>query len=370
MTGRTFPVGPVLGVPLRVHATWFVTVSLLTAVLATGSFPHHLPAAAPALHWVCGTIGALSLFASVLVHELAHALMARRRGLPVAGITLHGLGGVAEFESEPTSAPDEIWITMVGPLASYALALAGGVALLVPGAPPGVTAVLLHFVAMNLTVGTFNLVPGFPLDGGRLLRAGLWAWHGDYDRATRSASRGGAVVATALVALGILSVIRTGAIAGFWLVAVGLYLRQAAGAAGARLAVQRALEHVPVRVAMAFGSACVPAPTTVADLRDHPSTRGTGCAVCDAGGTVVGVVTSRSVEAVPPERRPTTAVSDVMVSLRDGMTTAPAASCWDAFCKLQRAAGGRLLVIEGGRLVGTVDLGDLAPLLAWSRPAP
>jgi CBS domain-containing protein len=120
---------------------------------------------------------------------------------------------------------------------------------------------------------------------------------------------------------------------------------------------------------MAFGSACVAADTTIADLvRDLPPT-GTGCAVRDAGGSVVGIVTPRAVEAVPPEQRPATPVSDVMVGLRDDMTTAPAASCWDAFCKLQRAAGGRLLVIEGGRLVGTLDLGDLAPLLAWSRPA-
>jgi Zn-dependent protease len=371
MRDPSFGVGPVLGVPLRVHVSWFVTVSLLTAVLATGSFPRHLPAAAPALHWVYGLVGALLLFASVLLHELSHALMARRRGLPVAGITLHGLGGVAEIEREPASPPDELWITIAGPMTSYALALAGGVALLVPGTPPGVTSVLGHFVVMNLTGGTFNLVPGFPLDGGRLLRAALWAWQGDHDRATRSASRVGAVVAMALVGLGILSAARTGAIAGLWLVAVGLYLRRAAGAAGLRLTVQRALESIPVRVAMTFESAAVTADTTVDDMvRDHFSPEGTGCAVLGAGGAVVGIVTYHEVGAVPEEERSTTTVSDVMVSLPGDLTTAPAASCWDAFCRLQRVAGGRLLVLEDGRLVGTLGLDDLAPLLAWSRRRP
>jgi Zn-dependent protease len=371
MTGPSFPVGLLLGVPLRVHVSWFVTVSLLTAVLATGTFPRDLPAIPPALHWVYGLIGALLLFASILTHELSHALMARRRGLPVAGITLHGLGGVALVEREPASPLDELWITGVGPLTSYALALAGGIALLVPGTPPGVTPLLAHFVVMNLTVGTFNLVPGFPLDGGRLLRAILWAWHGDYDRATRSASRAGAIVAIALVALGFFSVARTGAIAGLWLVAVGLYLRRAAGAAEVRLTIQRALEPVPVRVVMSFESATVPGHTTLDGLtRDRLSTEGTMCAVLGDGGTVVGLVSSREVGAVPRERWSSTSVSDIMVNLRDDLTTAPGASCWDAFCRLQRAAGGRLLVLDEGRPVGTLGLGDLTALLTWSRRRP
>jgi Zn-dependent protease len=348
-----------------------VTVSLLTAVLATGTFPRDLPAIPPVLHWVYGLIGALLLFASVLTHELSHALMAKRRGLPVAGITLHGLGGAALVEREPASPRDELWITAVGPLTSFALALAGGAAWLVPGAPPGVTPLLAHLVVMNLTVGIFNLLPGLPLDGGRLLRAILWAWHGDYDRATRSASRAGAVFATVLVALGLISVARTGAMAGLWLVAVGLYLRRAAGAAEVRLTIRRALEPVPVRVVMAFERAAVPGHTTLDGLaRGRPSTGDTVCAVLDDGGTVVGLVTSRQVDRVPRERWPSTRVSDVMVDVRDDLTTAPGASCWEAFCRLQHAAGGRLLVLDEGRPVGTLGLGDLTALLTWSRRRP
>jgi Zn-dependent protease len=366
----TLRAGVVFGIPLRLHASWFVTAGLLTAVLATGSFPRYLPASAPALHWACGLAGALGLFGSVLLHELAHATMARRRGLPVIAITLHGLGGVAEFGGEPASPADEIWTAVVGPLTSYALALASGVALTVPGAPPAATAVLAHLVAMNLTVGTFNLIPGLPLDGGRLLRAVLWARHGDHGWATTLASRVGAAVAMGLVALGVLSLIRTGSSVGLWLVAVGVYLRRAAGAAGVRLNLQRLLEPIPVRVAMTFGSGCAPAHASVADLvRDHPATAEVGCAVRGDDGAVVGVVTSRALDGVPPERRSATRVEDVMVRLRDDMTTEPAASCWEAFCKLDRAAEGRLLVIEDGRLVGTVGLQNLRPLLVWSRPA-
>jgi Zn-dependent protease len=371
MTGPSFPVGLLLGVPLRVHVSWFVTVSLLTAVFAIGTFPRDLPAILPALHWVYGLIGALLLFASVLTHELSHALMAKRRGLPVAGITLHGLGGVALVEREPASPRDELWVTGVGPLTSYALALAGGIAWLVPGTPPGLTPLLSHFVVMNLTLGTFNLVPGFPLDGGRLLRAILWAWHGDYDRATRSASRAGAVFAIALVALGFFSVARTGAIAGLWLVAVGLYLRRAARTAEMRLTIRRALEPVPVRVVMAFETAAVPGCTTLDGLaRGRPSTDGSMCAVLDDGGTVVGLVSAREVDRVPRERWPSTRASDIMVTLRDDLTTAPGASCWEAFCRLQGAAGGRLLVLDEGRPVGTLGLGNLTALLTWSRHRP
>jgi Zn-dependent protease len=368
--GAFLRVGPVLGIPLRVHLSWFATVTLVTAVLASGSFPQH-QGTAPPVHWVYGLIGALLLFASVLLHELAHALMARRRGLPVAGIALHGLGGVAEIDREPASPPDEFAIGIVGPMTSYALALAGGLALLVPGTPTGVTVLLGHFAAMNLMLGTFNLVPGFPLDGGQLLHAGLWAWHGDYERASRSAIRSGQVVAVVVVALGIVSTLRTGSIAGLWLVGIGLFLRRAARVAEARLAVQKALAPIPVRVAMGFENAAVPADTTVDDLvRDHFPPKGTGCAILGAGGAIVGIVTYQEVGAVPDEARPTTPVSDVMVSVPDDLTTAPAASCWDAFCRLQRVIGGRLLVLEDGRLVGTLGLDDLAPLLAWSRRRP
>ena len=191
MFGARITLFRLLGFEVRLDASWLILAVLLTWSLARGYFPAYYPGLAAQTYWWMGVVGALGLFASIVLHELAHSVVARRYGLPMRGITLFIFGGVAEMDDHPPTAKSEGMMAIVGPIASYALALvfyllhlagSGG------GLPEALTGVLGYLAFINLVLATFNLVPGFPLDGGRVLRSILWAWKGDLRWATRTAS--------------------------------------------------------------------------------------------------------------------------------------------------------------------------------------
>lgn len=366
--GDGIRLGQVTGIPIRLHWSWFLILALITWTLAAGYFPAQLPEASIGMAWLYGLVAALLLFGSVLLHELSHALVAQRRGLPVAGITLHVFGGVSELEREPASPRDEFAIAIVGPLTSYAVAAGCWLAVRGLALSPGPEAVLAYLGVVNLFVGTFNLVPGFPLDGGRLLRSALWAWRGDLVAATRIASRAGTVVAFGLMGWGGLRLFGGGGFAGLWLILIGFFLHQAAGASYRELLVRRSLEHVPVHEAMTRAVITVPAAATLDRLVDgyfwpHHVASFPVLERSDTRDGVVGVVTVNQVKEVPRDAWAATAVRDVMVGLRDDLTIAPSASCWEALGKLVRNGIGRLVVLQAGRLVGYVSLKDVLHLL-------
>jgi Zn-dependent protease len=369
-----FPVARVLGIPIRIHWSWFAVLGLITWTLAEGYFPARLPALSSGLTWLLGLVAALLLFGSVLLHELSHALVARLAGLPVSGITLHVFGGVAQLEREPDSPRTEFVMAAVGPLASYLVAVACWLALRVPGLSPESEAVLLYLGSVNALVGTFNLVPGFPLDGGRLLRSTLWAWRGDLAWATRIAGFAGSTVALVLVAAGGLRILDGELVGGLWLMLIGLFLHQAASGSYEELVARRSLERVSVAEAMSRDVVAVPASATVERLVDvyfwqhHvPSLP----VVADAArpGEVVGIVTLDQVKALPRGHWPHTVVRDVMVPLHPDLTVAPAASCWEALGRLARSGVGCLVVLEGGRLVGCLRVQDVVHLLTLQAAA-
>ena len=196
--GSAIRVFSVAGIPIRIHASWLVVYALITWTLAVGYFPRVLPEVSTLGAWLSGLVAALLLFVSVLLHELSHSFVARAQGLEVRGITLHVFGGVSQLEGEPRNPRTELLVAGVGPLASFAIAgvlwavRASG---LVPAGPP--EAIVSYLAVVNVALGVFNLVPGFPLDGGRLLRAAVWRWTGDLGRATYAASRVGTGVAVA-----------------------------------------------------------------------------------------------------------------------------------------------------------------------------
>src|SRR5690349_21420749 len=185
----SFRIGKIAGIDIDINVSWIIILVLLTVSLATGWFPQLYPGWSSATYWVVGLISALLLFVSVLLHELAHSLVARARGLPVKSITLFIFGGVSNLEQEPQSPGVEFQMAVVGPLASLII---GGLALLVGAfigrAAPLAVAVIAYLGITNLLLGVFNLIPGFPLDGGRVLRAILWKATGSLQRATRWAS--------------------------------------------------------------------------------------------------------------------------------------------------------------------------------------
>jgi Zn-dependent protease len=309
----------VRGIPVRIDFGWLLIFALISWSLASGYFPYVLPSQSPVAYWVQGLLAAALLFTSVLLHELAHALVAIRHGVPVGGITLHVFGGVSELEAEPETPRDELLIAVAGPFASFVIAGAAyGVFWLLTG-PPWADAIAGYVAVVNVVVGVFNLLPAFPLDGGRVLRAALWAWSHRVDWATRVASRVGSLLALLMVVIGIARALAGEVMGGLWFALIGLFLHQ-----GAR----SSYELVRVR-------------SRLAALR------------------VVDVM-----NAAPAALE---AESQALMSGSTDPVVSPQDSAWHAFLKLSRHEPRRVAVVDGGAVVGVVTPRDLQPMLARHR---
>jgi len=299
----------VAGIPVRIDPSWVIVFGLISWSLAAGYFPRVLPDVSVGAAWLHGVVAALLLFVSVFLHELSHALVALEHGVPVSGIRLHVFGGVSEMEAEPPTPRAELMIAAIGPLTSFVIAgLCYGLGRALDG-PPWVAALTGYLAVVNFIVGIFNLVPGFPLDGGRVLRALLWWGSGRQQWATLWASRAGIAFAIFMIALGGMRAVAGEVIGGLWFVFIGMFLYQAARASRALVDIRARLE--PLRVADVMAAA-------------EPAVA----------------------EAPPP--------ADAV---------AAEASAWHAFLKLGRAGAGRLAVVDGGRVVGVVSRRDLQDAL-------
>jgi Zn-dependent protease len=221
---KTLTFAYVEGIPLRLHVNWFLIMGLVTWSLSAVYFPFRYPDWHPSIHWLIGTVASLLFFASVLAHELGHSLVAIREGVGVNSITLFIFGGVAHIANEPPHADSDFRIVVSGPFASVTLGAGFYVLGLSTTTFPAVSEVSFYLAYMNFLLAIFNLIPGFPLDGGRILRAIIWKISGDYVKATRLATAGGFGIAFLFALLGV-GVVFTGSIfAGLWLIFVGWYL--------------------------------------------------------------------------------------------------------------------------------------------------
>jgi Zn-dependent protease/predicted transcriptional regulator len=360
----------VFGIPVRIHVSWLVIVGLLTWSLAVGYFPQVLPGVPVAAHWVKGLVAALLLFASVLLHELSHSVAARRYGIPVAGITLHVFGGVSQLEREPDRPGAEFVIAIVGPLTSFGIAAILAAAAALVDFAPGPRAVVGYLTAVNVLVGVFNLIPGFPLDGGRLLRAALWKAKGDLQQASRMASRAGSAFAFLLMGIGALRAFAGEFLGGLWLVLIGLFLRQAAEGSYQQVMLRRALGPLAVRDVMTREVIQVPADLPVGRVLDDYFWRHHVSSFPVGDGTrVVGIVSLDQLRQVPADRLAELRTREIMLPLVETLMAAPGDSLWQAFEKLARNGLGRVAVLDGDRLVGYLSVKDVMHVLALSsRP--
>lgn len=363
--GRSMRLLTVAGIPINVHTSWLVVYALITWTLAVGYFPRTLPELSSVAAWVGGLAAALLLFVSVLLHELSHSLVARAHGLRVSGITLHVFGGVSQLEEEPPTARAEFLIAAVGPLSSFAIAgllwamRAGGVT------PAGLAgAILDYLIFINTAVGVFNLVPGFPLDGGRILRAVLWKWKGGVRPATLIASRVGSAVAVILMMWGFIQVMTGAFMGGVWMILIGLFLRGAADASYAQVEFKETLSPLHVDDIMVRNPVAVSASAPVAALVDllwvHHFT---SFPVID-DGRAVGIATLRHVQPVPRAHWQHTLVRDVMQPMSPDLAVERGDSVYAAFEKVSRNGLGRLAVVDGERLVGYLSIKDITHVLA------
>lgn len=357
----------VRGIPVRVHPSWLVIFGLIAWSLSVGYFPQELPGLPLVTHWANGFLAALLLFVSVFLHELSHSFAALRYGIPVSGITLHVFGGVSQMEREPDRPGVEFVVAVVGPLTSFAIAVVVAVLfrLFEPG--PSAAAIMKYLILVNAAVGVFNLVPGFPLDGGRLLRAGLWRAKGDVAWATRVASAVGSGFAFFLIGVGIWRAVSGEFLGGLWFVLIGLFLRQAAAGSYQQLILRRALRPLAVRDIMARDVIRVPSDLSLARVVEdffwphHVSS----FPVVD-GDRVLGLVSVHDLGQVERERWTEASVRELMRPLDDRLKTAPGDSLWLAFEKLSTNGLGRLAVLDDQRLVGYLSLKDVLHILAVS----
>ena len=345
--GSGWKIGRVAGIDLAVHPSWLVIAFLLTFSLADAFFPRLVPGWSTGQYWLLGVGTALLFFASVLAHEFSHAIVARRLGLKVAGITLFIFGGATTIETDSRSARDEALIALAGPMTSLAI----GAALLGIGAlmlQPELRAIVGWLGVINLVLGAFNLVPGYPMDGGRVLRAILWRMRGDPLTATRQAAIAGRVIGYLMVAGGIYWALRSRDFgSGLWLALVGWFLATAAEATMQQAGVEKSLSGVRVRDAMDATPAAISPNESVADLVSERMLRGDDRSflVQHPDGGLAGVVTLGDVRRLPRESWPDRRVTDIMTRFGDLATIGPDEPLADALRLIQEREVGQLPVI-------------------------
>ena len=400
----------IFGITIRIHASWVLIFLLLAYSLAEEVLPqsslvgggpwwrgmdayNHILAhqkseglisfygAAEELgiavwpwwqYWLLGIIGSIGLFVCVLAHEIAHSIVARGAGIPVEGITLFLFGGVSQLKEEAATAGDEFRMAAAGPAMSVALGLGCGALYLgLYGALPAqARAILFYFAFINLALAAFNLLPGFPLDGGRLLRAVLWNRYQDAARATSVASWWGKAIGMGFVVLGLVefwwefTVLRTLSLGPLWLVVIGLFLRHAAAASYRLLSVREAFAGLTVRDAIRPDVVTVEPDLTLDGLVDEffYAYKFRSFPVLE-GGRLIGVISLKDVQGVPRAEWPSRRVREAMHLVREENLVHPADGLSDVFRKMAEEDKGHLPVVEDGRLVGIVTRHDIMTLI-------
>jgi Zn-dependent protease len=305
--------GHVAGIPIGVQPLWLAIVALITVSLGAVYYPEEAPGIAPVAAYALGLVSALLLFGSILLHELGHAVVARQRGVEVEEIDLWLLGGVARMSGYPDRATDELRFALAGPAVTFAIALAfGAIALSLPAATPEWLVALVTYQAMvNAVILVFNLLPAFPLDGGRVARALLWWRRGDISSATETAATIGRGLGYGMIGFGVL-LFAAGAFGGLWLALIGFFVVGAAKAEEEGLRVKVALSGRAAGRLMSFPAVTLPASMTVSDaLAEHfVAERMTAFPVL-RDGRLVGLINLEAVKRVPAERRDATTVGEV-----------------------------------------------------------
>jgi Zn-dependent protease/CBS domain-containing protein len=331
-------------------------------------FPGQTPGRTGAEYLTMGTSAALLLFLSVLLHELAHSAVARSRGVQVEGITLFIFGGVAQTKSEAQRPIDEFLITVVGPITSLALAglfWAVAVAADFYAWPAPVGAVAGYIGILNLVLAVFNMVPGFPLDGGRIFRSLVWQVSGDLDKATRWATYAGRAFGYALVAFGLLSLMQGFLLNGLWMAFIGWFLANAAAGSYRSFRMRASLARVHVSRVMAFRPVVIPEDVTIQEVVDEYFLRRPfGAYPVVAGEALVGLLSVDDASAVPAAERATTRVSAVMRPVADVPTATETDTLDEVLSHMEPKEEARTLILRDGQLVGIVTLGDVAQ---WVR---
>lgn len=359
-------VGRLFGVEIRLHYTWFFIFVLLTWSLAWGYLPFEYPGHSDTFYWGVGTVSAAILFVSVLIHEIAHSVVAQRYKIKVNSITLYFLGGVSETAEEAHSPDAELRMAAAGPLTSIALGVAFYGAFLLGGAalPAAAVAVLEYAGYINIVLAAFNLIPAFPMDGGRILRGIIWGRRKDVLSSTRTVTNISRIISFIFIGIGLFDTIFYSDFSGIWLLFIGLYVSSSAQASMNETRVTQALTGVTVGEIMTKEVKTVEPDLTLQQLQDYAltPTKHHGFPVVK-DGELLGLVTDEDVRRVNPAHWDERRVDEVMREMKNLVTVTPGDAAVDALIKLAKAGVGRLPVVENGKLVGIVTRSDFARVI-------
>lgn len=353
----SFRLGKIMGIPIYLHLSWFVIFALVTVSLSLQFFPRTYPAWETAMHWTVGVITSLLFFASVVLHELSHSWFSLRQGIPVKSITLFIFGGVARISRESPKPLEELSMAAAGPVSS--LLIAGVFALvwwLVGPTYEPVKAVSGWLFRINIALAAFNLIPGFPLDGGRVLRSILWRASGNYKRATRWASWVGQGVAYAFIVVGIgLAFITGDWFGGLWLAFIGWFLENAASASYAQSMLREALRGLSVRDVMTRDCVTIPQDVTLNSVaQEHIRPSGRTCFLATHGGQLSGILTLRDIKAIPQSQWQGVTLAQAMTPANRLQVARMDDSAVDILDRLDEDEINQMPVVEDGTVAGIV----------------
>jgi len=364
MTRHNVPLGRVMGIPIALDYSWFVIFALLTWMLAASYYPAEFKDWSPMLYWFMGAVTAVMLFVSVLLHELGHSVVAMRYRIPVRSITLFLFGGVAQIGAEPPSAFAEFLIAIAGPLVSLTLAvLFYTVTSLVAGVEP-LLGLAKYLAYINLALVLFNLIPGYPLDGGRVFRAIMWASTGSMRRATLIAGNVGRLFAFLFIFVGVWQMFTGNFGGGLWIAFIGWFLDNAASAQVQQVVFQGLLAGHRVSQAMSTQCAAVPADLTLQQLVDeHILGSGKRCFLVNRGGETIGLMTLHRIKEVPRPEWATTNAAQVMLPFEQLKRIDPDAELWAALQEMDRDGVNQLPVIRDHHVIGMLSREDVITFL-------
>ncbi len=356
MMGNTLSLGRIFGIELKLDYSWFIIFALVAWSLASYYFPTTHPGWSVGIYWAMGAITALLFFASVVAHELAHSFVSQAQGIPVRDITLFIFGGAAQISEEPKSAVNEFLMALAGPATSLVIAVLFGLLWLISQPLSPLLHALTGWLAwINVALAVFNLIPGFPLDGGRVFRAIVWAITGNLRRATQIATGLGRVVAYGFIFWGIWQIFGGNWADGLWIAFIGWFLENAATASYRRVALQDMLAGHVAREVMMTDCPHVPRRLTLDVLVDQvvlPS--GRRCFPVTENDRVFGLLTLHRIKKVPRSQWTTTRVEDVMIPLADLKTVQPDDELVDVFERMTAEDVNQFPVMDSGRLLGMV----------------
>ncbi|HVN15938.1 MAG TPA: site-2 protease family protein [Anaerolineales bacterium] len=361
---NTIPLGRIIGIPIGLDYSWFLIFALMTWSLAASYYPSEFKNWSTAEYWMVGAVTAILLFVSVLLHELGHSVIALRYKIPVRSITLFIFGGVAQIGSEPPSAIAEFWIAIAGPIVSFILAILFGIMKPLFGAFSPILALAEYLSYINGALALFNLIPGFPLDGGRVFRAIVWGLTNNLHKATVVAANVGRFIAYAFILVGVWQMFTGDFGNGLWIAFIGWFLENAASSQLQQQNIQELLAGHRVSDAMRRDFVSVDINTTLEQLIDEHILGGARRSlIVRQNDAIVGLLTLHHIKTTPRENWPTTTAGQVMIPAQDMKTIRPDEELMQALGEMDRDGVNQLPVMENDQIKGILGRDDVISMI-------